>query len=96
MINNSHVITPPRSPKSGRRKRYPADIPDIDFDDGVGEPPFQFDSSDLGSPKKVFFNLFFFLKILIFLRFGHCCVRKTKNISVTRISLNVNKGLILK
>uniref|UniRef100_A0A914LXM3 Cyclin N-terminal domain-containing protein n=1 Tax=Meloidogyne incognita TaxID=6306 RepID=A0A914LXM3_MELIC len=53
MINNSHVITPPRSPKSGRRKRYPADIPDIDFDDGVGEPPFQFDSSDLGSPKKV-------------------------------------------
>uniref|UniRef100_A0A915LE79 Cyclin N-terminal domain-containing protein n=1 Tax=Meloidogyne javanica TaxID=6303 RepID=A0A915LE79_MELJA len=35
MINNSHVITPPRSPKSGRRKRYPADIPDIDFDDGV-------------------------------------------------------------
>ena len=52
MINNNH-ITPPQSPKSGRRKRYPADIPDIDFDDGVCEPPFQFDSSDLGSPKKV-------------------------------------------
>lgn len=52
MIKNSNV-TPPQSPKSGRRKRYPADIPDIDFDDGVGEPPFQFDSSDMGSPKKV-------------------------------------------
>ncbi|KAF7636460.1 Cyclin N-terminal domain-containing protein [Meloidogyne graminicola] len=53
---NNQVTSPQSSKsfKSGRRKRYPVDIPDIDFDDNaVCEPPSQFDSSDLGSPKKV-------------------------------------------